>query len=159
MKNTFRFCSCSRGVQDKENLFCIKTFSNMFIALAIYNLVPPHILIAPGSLLSGALNNENIFHICRAFERFINCRLKCKCCAFAETTICCNDQLRISILNTREESISRETAEDNGVSSANASTRKHCNCGFRNHRHINCYAITSANSKFSKCVCCFLYIF
>ena len=159
MEDSLWLCSGARCVQNEERMLRIKALCNMFCALSIDNLMPPDIGCAiPRSLLFGALDYKNLLNIGLALERFIYCRLKRKCRAFSESTICCNDKFCISILNTREKCICRETAEDDRMCSANSSAGKHCDCSLWNHRHINRNAIASLYTDFNQRICRLLHI-
>ena len=116
--------------------------------LFITQLMPPYIFFMPCNIIVAALDHQDMF---KAYAPFLGgciyAVFKIKDFATAITTIGSNHQLCPCIFNAILKGLGGKATKDHRVRCTNPCACQHGKCSFRNHRHINHYAVTFVDTQ------------
>ena len=142
------FARRTRSIKNEQRVFGPHWFGrasaiNLGSSFMIPNVTPRR----HGDRAAGRANGYDSFEA-RALEcGHIDIDLQRYRLATATSLIGGNDESRIAILNPPSNRFRRESAKNNAMDRANSRAGKQCECGFGDHRHVDCYPVTFGNAR------------
>ena len=107
-----------------------------------------------GDVLPGPLDDQHVFDAGRLFQCRVHIHLQTGRLAAPVAAVGGDDELGLRVVDAVGERIGRETAEDDGVRSADAGAGEHRDWQLGNHRHVDGDAIAAAHAELLQRVGC-----
>ena len=117
MKDSFGLTRGSRGVEDKQRVFRLKSFRFVVGHHRCHFLVPPQVTAPdPAHLISTALHHKHGGHCCLSIlESLVHRRFEWEHGAFTVTTIRGNHHGGLGVINASPQALGAKPSEDHGV--------------------------------------------